>query len=312
MLSFCEHIQSLRSLFHFDAVQLLGCAPQSRVHLELHCEGYNLKCASALGTGFPKIYAPGFTAQVSPNDLLPPSISESSDVMDPPFRSTEIYTDSLLRDGFQDGMTVELHRGNSYLGMVHFSSEKAGYFNRHVRTIALGAKVLLEEAMQNMVSYSGTVLHLTPDTGGRLTVRKDMVTIALEFSDALPRAISFMRQEASSLQAFWLEGRRSYRMRALWLPNGDVLVRLAPADLPAGLSAKEIQVLGWLMTGFTDREIAANLFVSERTVHSHVTSLLHKLKISGRTEAAVKAALNHWYVPDAHGVILATVPGLCH
>lgn len=101
-------------------------------------------------------------------------------------------------------------------------------------------------------------------------------------------------------------------MRALWLPNGDVLVRLAPADLPAGLSAKEIQVLGWLMTGFSDREIAANLFVSERTVHSHVTSLLHKLKISGRTEAAVKAALNHWYVPDAHGVILATVPGLCH
>jgi len=52
MLSLCDRIQSLRSLFHFDAVQLLGCAPQSRTHLELHCEGYNLNCASALGTGF--------------------------------------------------------------------------------------------------------------------------------------------------------------------------------------------------------------------------------------------------------------------
>jgi hypothetical protein len=74
MLSLCDRIQSLRSLFHFDAVQLLGCAPQSRTHLELHCEGYNLNCASALGTGFPQIYAPGFTAQASPQDLLLPSI----------------------------------------------------------------------------------------------------------------------------------------------------------------------------------------------------------------------------------------------
>ncbi|MDX4953634.1 helix-turn-helix transcriptional regulator [Delftia acidovorans] len=311
MLSFCERIQSLRTLFHFDAVQLLGCAPQSRAHLELHCEGYNLNCASALGTGFPKIYAPGFTAQISPNDLLPPSISECSDAMNPPFRSTEIYTDALLRGGFQDGMTVELQRGDSYLGMVHFSSKKAGHFNRHVRTIALGAKVLLEEAIQNMVSHSGIVLHLIPHAG-RLAVREDMAASALEFSDALPRAISFMHQKTSSLQAFWLEGRRSYRMRAQRLPKGDVLVQLVPTDLPAALSAKEIQVLGWLMTGLTDREIAANLFVSERTVHSHVTSLLHKLGISGRTEAAVKAALNHWYVPDAHGAILAAVPGLCH
>ncbi|MGE8516387.1 MAG: helix-turn-helix domain-containing protein [Alcaligenes nematophilus] len=311
MLSLCDRIQSLRSLFHFDAVQLLGCAPQSRTHLELHCEGYNLNCASALGTGFPQIYPPGFTAQASPHDLLPPSISECSDTMDPPFRSTAIYTDALLRGGFQDGMTVELQRGDSYLGMIHFSSQQAGSFNRHVRTLALGAKILLEEAMQNMIAQNGIVLHLVPQAGG-LIMREDMLSNASQFSPALAKALSFMGQETSTLQAFWLEGKRSYRLQAQRFPKGDVLVRLVPAPLPAALSAKEMQVLGWLVTGYTDREIAASLFLSERTVHSHVTSLLRKLGITRRTEAAVKAALNHWYVPDAHGAILAAVPGLCH
>ncbi|HRK85070.1 MAG TPA: LuxR C-terminal-related transcriptional regulator [Alcaligenes faecalis] len=311
MLSLCDRIQSLRSLFHFDAVQLLGCAPQSRTHLELHCEGYNLNCASALGTGFPQIYAPGFTAQASPHDLLPPSISECSDAMNPPFRSTAIYTDALLRGGFQDGMTVELQRGDSYLGMIHFSSQQAGSFNRHVRTLALGAKVLLEEAMQNMAWHQGTILHLVPQAGG-LVVREDMQAQANAISGTLFKALSFMDRQTSTLQAFWLEGRQSYRLQAQRFPKGDVLLRLVPADLPGGLSAKEMQVLSWLLTGHTDREIAAKLFLSERTVHSHVTSLLRKLGITRRTEAAVKAALNHWYVPDVQGAILAAVPGLCH
>lgn len=311
MLSLCDRIQSLRSLFHFDAVQLLGCTPQSRKHLELHCEGYNSNCASALGTGFPQIYAPGFTAQASPHDLLPPSISECSDTMDPPFRSTAIYTDALLRGGFQDGMTVELQRGDIYLGMIHFSSQEAGRFNRHVRTLALGAKVLLEEALQNMTSSNGVVLHLVPQAGG-LGLREDMIKGACEFSPALAQALSFMPAENAHLQAFWLEGKRSYRLQAQRFSKGDVVLRLTPTSLPAGLSAKEMQVLGWLVTGYTDREIATSLFLSERTVHSHVTSVLRKLGITRRTEAAVQAALNHWYVPDPHGAILAAVPGLCH
>ncbi len=312
MVSLCDRIQSLRTLFHFDAVQLLGCAPQSRTHLELHCEGYNVSCASALGTGFPQLYAPGFTAQASPLDLLPPSISECSDTMTPPFRSTAIYTDALLRGGFLDGMTVELQHGDTYLGMAHFSSQQAGRFNRHVRTLALGAKILLEEAMRNIASPSDIDLHLVPQQAGGLALRDDMVTDTPAFSPALAKALSFMRQETTTLQAYWLEGKRSYRLQAQRFPKGDVLVRLVPAPLPAALSAKEMQVLGWLMTGYTDREIAANLFLSERTVHSHVTSLHRKLGITRRTEAAVKAALNHWYVPDAHGAILAAVPGLCH
>ncbi len=42
--------------------------------------------------------------------------------------------------------------------------------------------------------------------------------------------------------------------------------------------------------GLTNRQIGAELFLAERTVENHVSSLLHELGSSRRTEAAVHAA----------------------
>jgi DNA-binding CsgD family transcriptional regulator len=53
-----------------------------------------------------------------------------------------------------------------------------------------------------------------------------------------------------------------------------------------GLSAREIDVLSLIVDGKTDREIAASLFISPRTVTTHVTHILNKLGVSTRTEAA--------------------------
>ena len=53
-----------------------------------------------------------------------------------------------------------------------------------------------------------------------------------------------------------------------------------------GLSPREREVLNILAEGRTDRDIAARLFISERTVHVHVRRILAKLSVSSRTEAA--------------------------
>jgi DNA-binding CsgD family transcriptional regulator len=53
-----------------------------------------------------------------------------------------------------------------------------------------------------------------------------------------------------------------------------------------GLSPREREVLNIVAEGRTDREIAARLFISERTVHVHVRRILAKLGVSSRTEAA--------------------------
>jgi ATP/maltotriose-dependent transcriptional regulator MalT len=53
-----------------------------------------------------------------------------------------------------------------------------------------------------------------------------------------------------------------------------------------GLSPRELDVLRLLIDGRSDREIAAALFISHRTVMTHVANILNKLGVSSRTAAA--------------------------
>lgn len=57
-------------------------------------------------------------------------------------------------------------------------------------------------------------------------------------------------------------------------------------ELAALLSGRELEVLRLLSDGMTDREIAAALAISPRTVESHVSNLLRKLGLRNRAEAA--------------------------
>ncbi len=60
-----------------------------------------------------------------------------------------------------------------------------------------------------------------------------------------------------------------------------------PGDDPlAGLSDREAEVLRHLADGLTDREIAERLGISARTVETHVGSVLHKLGVKNRAQAA--------------------------
>jgi DNA-binding NarL/FixJ family response regulator len=60
------------------------------------------------------------------------------------------------------------------------------------------------------------------------------------------------------------------------------------------LSARETEVLKLIATGLTNAEIAQQLSVSEETVKTHVASILRKLGLAHRTQAAVYALRNGW------------------
>jgi DNA-binding NarL/FixJ family response regulator len=80
---------------------------------------------------------------------------------------------------------------------------------------------------------------------------------------------------------------------------GVVMARVAadagPAAEPAAhpdldrLTAREREVLAGLGRGLSNRQLAAELFVSEKTVKTHVSSVLAKLRLSDRTQAALFA-----------------------
>jgi DNA-binding CsgD family transcriptional regulator/tetratricopeptide (TPR) repeat protein len=64
------------------------------------------------------------------------------------------------------------------------------------------------------------------------------------------------------------------------------------APVPFGLTPREIEVLGLVAGGDTNREIARRLFISERTVGIHVSHILAKLGVANRSAAAAMAHRN--------------------
>lgn len=56
-----------------------------------------------------------------------------------------------------------------------------------------------------------------------------------------------------------------------------------------GLTAREQEVLGCLAKGATNKELAEELFISEKTVKSHLNSIFRKLNVSRRLEAILYA-----------------------
>jgi NarL family two-component system response regulator LiaR len=60
-------------------------------------------------------------------------------------------------------------------------------------------------------------------------------------------------------------------------------------DSPEELTEREIDVLRLLALGLSNKEIARDLSIGEKTVKTHVSSILGKLNVSSRTQAALYA-----------------------
>src|SRR5207248_9721759 len=78
--------------------------------------------------------------------------------------------------------------------------------------------------------------------------------------------------------AAWTQGRAMTPEQALAAqgqkPTPLPIITISPPPTyPAGLTAREVEVLGLLADGLTDLQIAEKLVISPRTVHVHISSI---------------------------------------
>jgi non-specific serine/threonine protein kinase len=100
--------------------------------------------------------------------------------------------------------------------------------------------------------------------------------------------------------ARWSKGRSMTAEQALAARGEEVIPSpastvAAPIVYPAGLTAREVEVLRLVATGLTNAQIAQELVLSEKTVATHLTHILNKTNSENRA-AAVAFAIHHGLV----------------
>jgi DNA-binding CsgD family transcriptional regulator len=97
--------------------------------------------------------------------------------------------------------------------------------------------------------------------------------------------------------AAWNQGRAMTPQQALVAQghkptSSPTSIPTRPPTYPAGLTAREVEVLRLLAGGLTDLQIAEKLVLSPRTVHAHLSSIYSKLGVTSRS-AATRYAIEH-------------------
>ena len=103
--------------------------------------------------------------------------------------------------------------------------------------------------------------------------------------DALRRALAEL-QRLDARPAAAILARRLRGRGARGLPRGP---RATTRRNPANLTPREVEVLALVTQGLQNAEIARRLFLSERTVHSHVSAIFRKLGVQTRGQAGAAA-----------------------
>lgn len=108
-----------------------------------------------------------------------------------------------------------------------------------------------------------------------------------------PAGVNYDRATTAARAALGERRFTALRAAGRQLTFDEVVAVAAAVAVPAGtagkvLTSREHDVLRLVAQSRTDREIAAALFLSPRTVNAHVASILGKLGVSTRREAAAR------------------------
>lgn len=232
-----------------------------------------------------------------------------------PAHELRSWAECLLPAGFHEGLGLCLFASDGrHLGFLGLFTTSAAVPSDAARDLLADLAPALAQAVDPLRSAAAAARIVHNATAGVILNRSGGVSPlpGLPGHDAL-RAGSAVVGAAQDLldgpQASFLLPVRSapgghLRVTALDAPQDapdhiTAIVVLSPCGELHGLTHRELEVLGLLIAGRRNAEIAQVLVVTQRTVATHVEHILTKLEAVTRALAAVRAQRHGLFVPSA-------------
>jgi DNA-binding CsgD family transcriptional regulator len=226
------------------------------------------------------------------------------------------WSESLIPAGFRDGLGVPVFEpGGPYLGMLTllFSGKRAPSAALRDRIGQLAP--LIARGVSPIRSLLATARLVQGATSGAVLLRDGTICPLPGLDNHALLVAGSLVVEIARVGLLAGQVYRSFMWPARDGPGATSHLRmtvLAATEVPAfvlgtllvtpdadcrGLTARELQVLGLLVDGRSNQQIAKSLAVATRTVAAHMEHLLNKLDAPTRTLAAVRAEREGCYVP---------------
>ena len=108
----------------------------------------------------------------------------------------------------------------------------------------------------------------------------------------LGRALRALGDEESATAEI-AAARRGFAELGAWPDEREAAALITAPAYPAGLTAREVEILRHVAAGKTNPEIAAELYLSDKTIARHLSNIFTKLDVTSRTAAAAFAYQHH-------------------
>jgi DNA-binding CsgD family transcriptional regulator len=301
-------IRLLRDLVRCQAIALVALDPVSRTHRSLADDGYTDKTMSYVVDGFvASCPAYAIAREKDPRSLRWRDYRRDWDLF---LQDTVTAQQYLMPDGFREGSTMCLRLADGrYIGAIHMSWAKEAHatdecrelterfqpillnLTDQLRTPLLLADELAPGSYALAVSANGFAFHLpNRSPGPYLGEGGELRRLVLEK----------LKSEKPRCFVWPDEAGRCHKVTVTPCRGNIVLISEECTPWPYNLSFREVQILHLVTSGASNPEIAAQLFVSPRTVSTHIEHILAKMSCESRTRLAALAV--------SEGLLLAESP----
>lgn len=297
----------LRELVPCAAYALCAWNPMSESHLhyELAREGYSQRVMDHLNDGYVRDN-PAF-------ELLHTRVPQALRWRDlardwgMDFSRTLTAEEFLIPEGFREGTTACLRlRDGRYTGSLHMSWSKPSAATDDCREMIERFRPLLAVVCDALRVPKFLADSLAPGVGALVVSSEGMVAelpghpTGPELADGSELRTLVARPGASGRHRRFLwasETGSCHRIDVIPCQGNVSLVTEQPISWPYGLTLRELEIVDLVAAGLSNPQIAPRLFVSRRTVSTHVEHVLAKTGCSSRAELAALAATEGLRLP---------------